>query len=95
MVSLGLLTRDAAGAVTGQTWTVGSRTWGETLTRSRAGRITKSVASDSVGPAGTVDWSYGYDPVGRLTSAVLAAAGTRPTVTLGYGYVASGSSAAR
>ena len=88
--TLGLLARNAAGAVTGQTWMVGSRTLGETLTRSQAGRITKSVATDSVGAASTVDWSYGYDPVGRLTSAVLAAAGTRPTVTLGYGYAASG-----
>ena len=90
VTTLGSVTRNPAGAVTGQTWTVGSRTLGESLTRSQAGRITKSVATDSVGPASTVDWSYGYDPVGRLTSAVLAAAGTRPTVTLGYGYAASG-----
>ena len=90
VTTLGSVTRNPAGAVTGQTWTVGSRTLGESLTRSQAGRITKSVATDSVGPASTVDWSYGYDPVGRLTSAVLAAAGVRPTVTLGYGYAASG-----
>ena len=90
VTTLGSVTRNPAGAVTGQTWTVGSRTLGESLTRSQAGRITKSVATDSVGPASTVDWSYGYDPVGRLTSAVLATAGTRPTVTLGYGYAASG-----
>lgn len=90
VTSLGSLTRNPAGAVTGQTWTVGSRTLAESLTRSQAGRITRSVATDSAGPASTVDWSYGYDPVGRLTTAILAAAGTRPTVTLGYGYAGSG-----
>ena len=90
ITTLGSLTRNAAGAVTGQTWTAGSRTLGQTFTRSQAGRVTRSVATDSAGPAGTVDWSSSYDSVGRLTSAVLASAGTRPSVTLGYRYEGSG-----
>ncbi len=92
ITTLGSLARNPAGAVTGQTWTVGSRTFGETLTRSQAGRIKTSVTTDST-PAtpetSTAGWSYGYDTVGRLTSAVLASAGTRPAVTLGYGYAAA------
>ena len=89
ITTLGSLVRNPSGAITGQTWTIGSRTFGETLTRSQAGRVTRSVATDSVGSAGTVDWSYGYDSVGRLTSGVLASAGPRPVVTLGYGYAAA------
>ncbi|MBK7610674.1 MAG: hypothetical protein IPJ15_04990 [Actinomycetales bacterium] len=92
ITTLGSLVRNPSGAVTGQTWTVGSRTFGETLTRSQAGRIKTSVTTDST-PAtpetSTAGWSYGYDTVGRLTSAVLASAGTRPAVTLGYGYAAA------
>ncbi len=89
ITTLGSLVRNPSGAITGQTWTIGSRTFGETLTRSQAGRVTRSVATDSVGSAGTVDWSYGYDSVGRLTSGVLASAGPRPVVTLGFGYAAA------
>jgi RHS repeat-associated protein len=87
--SLGGIVKDLAGRVTGQTWTVGTRTFTETLTRSRAGRITRTVATDSADPAHTVDWAYGYDIAARLTTAVLAAAGTRPALTLGYGYAPS------
>ena len=90
-LTLGGIARTAAGAVKGQSWTIGgSRTLSEVLTRSQAGRITRSVATDSAGVGGTVDWSYVFDPVGRLTQATLAAAGSRPAVTLGYGYAATG-----
>ncbi len=63
---------------------------GEPVLGPQAGRITRSVATDSAGVGGTVDWSYVFDPVGRLTQATLAAAGSRPAVTLGYGYAATG-----
>ncbi|MGB8382308.1 MAG: hypothetical protein WCG47_13890, partial [Dermatophilaceae bacterium] len=89
-ISLGAITKNPAGQVTGQDWAVGARTLAETLTRSRAGRITRSVATDNADAARTVDWSYGYDTAARLTSAVLAGAGSRPPLTLGYGYASSG-----
>jgi hypothetical protein len=67
-----------------------TRTFTETLTRSQSGRVTRSVATDSAAPANTIDWSYSYDTTARLTGAVLGAAGTRPGLTLGYGYSPTG-----
>jgi len=90
-LSVGTYTKTGAGALTGASWTVGSRVLAESLTRSQSGRITRATATDSgAGAAGTVDWSYAFDSVGRLTSAVLAAAGSRPVVSLGYGYAGTG-----
>lgn len=90
-LSVGGIVKNDAGAVTGTTRTLGTRSVAETLTRSRAGRITRTVTTDSaLGAGGTVDWAYTYDGATRLTTAVLAAAGSRPALTLGYGYASTG-----
>jgi len=88
-----LLTRDQAGNPVKTTWTVGSRVFTDTLTRSRVGRIVRAVTTDSAGTgagASSADWSYVFDGAARLTRATLAAAGTRPKLTLDYGYASSG-----
>lgn len=74
VASVGSFTLNLAGVVTAQRGQSGPARWGN-LTRSQAGRVTRRVATDRVGWAGTVDWSCGNDPGGRLTTAVLAPAG--------------------
>ena len=88
--TIGALAKTPAGALVGDTWTVGTRTFTEALTRSQAGRITASQWTDSTTPTSPTGWNYTYDPVGRLTQAVLAAAGTRPQVTFGYSFDPAG-----
>ena len=78
VIGLGSLVRTAAGAAKAQSWSVGARVLSEVVVRSQAGRVTRVQATDSGAAANAVDWSYSFDAVGRLTSAVLAAVGTRP-----------------
>ena len=89
-IALTSITKNDTGAVTGQAWTLpgSSRTLTDTVIRSRAGRITTATTTDSATRTDT--WTYGYDTAGRLATAVLAAAGARPQLSLGYGYAASG-----
>ena len=90
VIGSGSLVRTVAGAAKAQSWSVGARVLSETVVRSQTGRVTRVQATDSAAAVNAVDWSYSFDAVGRLTSAVLAAVGTRPVVTLGYGYVGVG-----
>ena len=90
VIGSGSLVRTVAGAAKAQSWSVGARVLSEVVVRSQAGRVTRVQATDSGAAANVVDWSYSFDAVGRLTSAVLAAVGTRPVVTLGYGYAGVG-----
>ncbi len=77
-------------AVMSQTWKVPTgRTITDAVTRSRSGRVTTATTTDSTHPTTPDNWSYTYDAASRLTQAVLAAAGTRSSLTLGYGYAAS------
>ena len=62
----------------------------DAVTRSAAGRVVTATVSDSTRPSAPDAWTYAYDPVGRLTQAVLAAAGVRPSVNLGYLYAPTG-----
>lgn len=88
--TFGALAKTPGGALVGDTWTAGTRTFTETLTRSQAGRITASQWTDSTTPTSPTRWNYTYDPAGRLTQAILAAAGTRPQVTFGYSFDTTG-----
>ena len=90
VIGSGSLVRTVAGAAKAQSWSVGARVLSETVVRSQTGRVTRVQATDSAAAVNAVDWSYSFDAVGRLTSAVLAAVGTRPVVTLGYGYAGVG-----
>lgn len=84
------LSKTPAGALIGTRWTVGTRTFTEELTRSQSGRITASQWADTATPTTPTGWAYAYDPVGRLTQAVLATAGPRPQVTFGYAFTPTG-----
>lgn len=68
----------------------GNRTFTEALARSQEGRITSSTWTDSATAATATIWGYTYDAAGRLTQAVLAAAGTRPQATFDYSFATSG-----
>ena len=89
-VLLDQIVKNAAGAQTGQRWTVGARTFTDAVSRSRAGSVLTASTTDSMLAAAPDVWSYTTDGAGRLIQAVLAAAGARPQVSLGYGYAASG-----
>lgn len=88
--SIGSLTKTPAGTLTGATWTVRTRIFTEALTRSQSGRIAASQWADSTDATSPTQWSYTYDQAGRLTQAILAAAGSRPQVTFGYDFSATG-----
>jgi YD repeat-containing protein len=92
--TLGSLLKYPSGASQGDTWTITqsptNRTFTEALTRSQSGRVTTASWTDSGSTANTIGWSYNYDAIGRLTQAVLAAAGSRPKVTFGYSFAKTG-----
>lgn len=87
--SLGSIVHDAAGRETAASWSLpGSHTYTDTLTLSQAGRTMNDTSSlDGTTQAA---WTYGYDTAGRLITANLAAAGSRPAVSYGYGYSSTG-----
>ncbi len=70
-------------------WALSGTTVASTVTRSLSGRVTSDTATDSATSTSGYGWSYGYDTAGRLTTAALAAKGTRPTVTNTYTFTGS------
>jgi len=90
-VSLETITRSPdTNAVMSQTWKLpAGQTLTDTVTRSRTGRIKTATTTDNTHPTTPDNWTYTYDAASRLTQAVLAAAGTRSSLTLGYLYAAS------
>ena len=77
--------------ISARQWGVpGGRMLTDAVTRSAAGRVTTATVSDSTKPSAPDAWTYTYGPAGRLTQAVLAAAGVRPSVSLGYLYAPTG-----
>ncbi len=75
----GAYTRNAAGAVTGLTWTFpGSQNAvSDALVRSQSGRILQDTLTDGSTPSTS---TYSYDTAGRLVTAVI------PNHTLSYGF---------
>gem|GEM_PF-2920339 len=83
------ITRDLAGQQTGISYALpAGHTLADVVARSQAGRIMTDTATLDSSTASA--WSYSYDTAGRLTQGILAANGSVPAVTYGYGYAASG-----
>ena len=78
--SLSAVSRNAAGAQTGETWSFpDSSTVADSEVRSQSGRILQDTITDSAASAPAVS-SYAYDAAGRLTQATI------PGHVLSYGF---------
>ena len=70
--------------ISARQWGVpGGRMLTDAVTRSAAGRVTTATVSDSTKPSAPDAWTYTYGQAGRLTQAVLAAAGVPSQRELG------------